>query len=304
MSRISFENSTQRPLAAGATFTGDWDSHIDEHVLYNVIADAPGTIYIDFAVSEPLADGPEVDWAFRTVYTSSQPILGAEPRFRSLIKGPGRAFRLRYVNGSTPQTYFNLLASTGDNLFPSSASEDGELLITEAERERDVFVSYMFTAVSADSYAILVDLSDTTNFPHDRTGRVDVTNSYILVDRDANAVGAARFGVITRINGTNADIAYVAGVTFEKSAERFIVRDRKYSPSQLKCGVEDGALNRILTSTVETNIAAINTATPLDSALGTATVTPAVGDIIMKCTRSAGTFGASFAIFYHGEDTA
>lgn len=104
-----------------------------------------------------------------------------------------------------------------------------------------------------------------------------------------------RFGVITRIDGTSADIAYVQGVSFEKSADRRIVRDREFA-TPIKLGQSGGNLTKAVTGVLATNITAVNTATPLSSPLGT--VTPAVGDLIAQYERTAGSYDASIAGFY------
>ena len=49
----------------------------------------------------------------------------------------------------------------------------------------------------------------------------------------------------------------------------------------------------------ETDVTAVNTGITLDSPVGN--VTPAVGDLILKATRTAGSYNGSFSIFYHGE---
>lgn len=298
MSRISYENSTQRPLAAGETYTGTWDSWPDEHVMYNVISDVPGTVYIDFGIPEPLSEGSEVDWTIRTTFTSDQPVLAAAAKFRSLVKGVGRAFRVRYVNGSSPQTYFNLLATTGDNLFPASSSTDGEVLTTTTPQERNKFAALSRTNVTASSHIVLVDLS-----AQDRTGRVDFSALYLSIDRQAAATGSLAIGVISRVDGTSADVIYVQGVSFNNSDERNIIRDRNYAPSQLKMGVSGGNTTQVIGQKTS-GITAINTATPLDSTTGTANVTPAVGDIILTYNVTAGTYSFTVGAFYHGEDTA
>lgn len=301
--KVGVGNTTQAALAESGTFTGQWEVNGYEHVIVNALADQDGTLYIDFGLVKDgsLGSAPSDD-TITTTFTRTVPVYADRSVFQSLVKGPGRAFRVRFVNGSSAQTSFSLGTFYGDSLFPASSSPDGEILTTVTERERDAFAGLVVSNITATQYQILVDLSDTTNFPHDRTGRIDITNTFFSIDRDNTATGAVRIGVITRVDETNADVAFVSGVTFEKSDAQQIVRDRKYSPSQLKCEVVDGALTRIISNVSTDDITAINTGTPLASPRGSGTVTPAVGDIVAAFIRSAGSFNAGVSIMYHGED--
>lgn len=289
-------NCSTTELDADATFTGMWDVNDFEQVMVNVISDVPGTLYIDFGIPD-LADGTG---GITTTFTRTRAVYAESGYFSPLVKGAGRAFRVRYTNGSVAQTKFALLTSCGNNMVPASATDDNEILTTVTERERGVYVALVRQNVADTAYAILVDLSDTTNFPHDRNGRIDVTAVFLQADRDATAEGAVRLGIITRVDGTSADVAFVQGIRFNKSDTRTIIRDRIFSPNQLKLGVSGGQLTKSLGS-VTTGITAINTATPLDSPRGSATVTPGVGDLVAMFESAAGTYNATASVFYHGE---
>lgn len=52
------------------------------------------------------------------------------------------------------------------------------------------------------------------------------------------------------------------------------------------------------------DVTAVNTGVSLDSPRGSSTVTPAVGDVIVKFTRTAGIYDAAVSCFYHGEVNA
>jgi hypothetical protein len=287
------DNSTATTLGGNAEFVGEWVTNDLDQIAYNVVADQAGTLYIEIS-----PDGGET-----ITYTRTVPLRADEPKFGSFVKGPGRSHRTRFVNGAVAQSSFVLWVGTGSALFPSSVSADGELYTTVTERERDVFTNHGVLNLSATIYAILVDKSDTVNWPHDETGRIDISALYVAVYRDSTATGAIRVGVITAVSGSSASVAWAMGLRFDKSNEQHIVRDRHWTPSQLKCAVVDGATPHMLVTT-ETGISAINTATPLASPRGAATVTPAVGDIIIHYERGAGTYNASVACFYHGEVNA
>jgi hypothetical protein len=180
---------------------------------------------------------------------------------------------------------------------------DGEMWVTSTERETDVFSQYSENAIAATKYIILVD-KDNAAFPHkiqnQPHSRIDVTSLYVALDAAVNTNGIFSIGVISRIDGTNADIWYMLGIPFLATTNQFVVSLRGV-PSQVKLDLVGGVLQHGITNNRETDVAAVNTATLLDSPLGASTVTPAVGDVIAKLTHSAGgSFNIGMFIFYHG----
>lgn len=271
------DNSTTDLLGSTETFTGSWVTNSDAQIAFNVKADAPGDLYLEFSP----------DGGTTVTLSKRYDIQADEPRFDALVKMHGRSHRIRYVNRSISQTEFVLLTATGGGLFPFSKSD----------RDEPVFTAYSSGAVTATTYAILIDLSDTVNFPHSDTGRVDLYSSFLFVDRSSSATGLVRLGVITRIDGTDADVAYVQGVSFNNTADRIIERDRQFR-IPLKLGQSGGELTRIATGFKATNIAAINTAITLPSPKGN--VTPAIGDIVVEFEHTSGTYTASVSGQYAG----
>lgn len=183
-------------------------------------------------------------------------------------------------------------------------TDDGELWTTVTERENDVFSQYAEIGIGASKYVIMVDL-DNPLFPHmiqsQSAGRADITSVYIALDASINSNGAIRLGVIRRIDGTNADIWYFAGIPFLATTNQFILSLRAV-PSQVKLDMIGTQLQHGITNSEETNVAAVNTATPLASPLGAATVIPAKGDVIAKFEYvSGGDFNVGMFVFYHAQ---
>ena len=175
-------------------------------------------------------------------------------------------------------------------------TSDGEMAVTSTERERNVLVHYQNPAIAATEYSILVDLSDTTNFPHDTTGRIDISWMKVDVEKSAtNVIGEVEIGLITRIDGTDADIDYLYGVQFLKGSETIIQEVMNYQPSQLKF-----AAGRYITNVSETNVTAVNTGASLDSANGS--IAPALGDVVIKqLYTSGGNYDLDIELLYHSE---
>lgn len=181
-------------------------------------------------------------------------------------------------------------------------TEDNEIWTTVTERENDVWSVYTET-LSADKYIVLVDLNGAA-FPHiiqgQVPGRIDVTSIYYTLDLAANTSASILYGVICRIDDTDADIAYFASIPFLIGAQQ---EDRIVSlravPSQVKLDLVNCIPQHGITNVMEMNVAAVNTGVPLDSPAGVASVTPAVGDLILKYDHAAGSSTFSTFVFYH-----
>jgi hypothetical protein len=192
---------------------------------------------------------------------------------------------------------------SGATKYDAKVTSDGELATTVTERERNVYAVYHDDAIATgDTDFVLVDLDDTVNFPHADTGRIDVSviNMH-LSQSTGNPDGEFIMGVITRIDGVNADICWAFGVDFNLPSNTNIRQDFNFAPSQLKFEVGVGDTTRIITNYKATNDPAFNTATPMPSPRGAATVIPAVGDVVCRLTNNAGALKFFLGVMYHGE---
>jgi hypothetical protein len=261
-------NSTTTALGSGATFTGEWVSNSHEHIAVNCLSDTDGTLYIDFSI-----DGT----AALTTFTKEIPIYADDPQFDALIKMPGRFHRVRFVNSASAQTDFGILTSTGQALFPFSVGE----------RDAPNFAASTSSGtISTTTWRGLVDLSDRTNYPHHFTGRIDLYSAFFFVQKGSNTVGAVQMGIITRIDGTDADVEFVQGVSFDNSSSNVVTRDRIFD-TPIRCGQTGGSLNDVTTGFAETGITALNTGITITGPEGS--FTPAVGDLVVKYGYTSGT---------------
>lgn len=203
--------------------------------------------------------------------------------------------RARYIapDGSLTQEgiLFLLSIETDVNAFQSSIAQ------LEAKFMPEAFGANVSEAdIASTGYKLLVDISDTVNYPHDVAGDLALLRMDLTVDRTGTSQGILQVGVIGAIDGTEADIFYTQGFSFEKNADQSIQRDRAFaSPFRMK--VADGKPVFFQTDFTETT-AAVNTGITLETGAGT-TVTPAVGDIIMKYTHSGGgVYSAAISTHY------
>ena len=192
---------------------------------------------------------------------------------------------------------------SGATKYDAKVTEDGELAVTSTERERNVYAVVHDDAVgTGNTDWILVDLDDTANFPHADSGRIDIStiNTHIAND-SGNPDGEFLIGVITRIDATDSDICWAFAVDFNLPNNTDIREDFNFAPSQLKFEVSGGDTTRIISDFKSLNDSTINTGVTMNSPRGASTVTPAVGDIVLRVTNAAGVLRLFCGVMYHGE---
>ena len=192
---------------------------------------------------------------------------------------------------------------TGATKYDAKVTEDGELATTVTERERNVYAVVHDDAIgTGNTDWVLVDRDDTTNFPHDDTSRIDISAINIhIAQGSGNPDGEVLIGVITRIDGTDADITWGFAVDFNLPSNTDARENFNFAPSQLKFEVIGGNTTRIISNYSSLAESSINTGVSMDSPRGTATVTPGVGDIILRVANNAGTMRMFTGVMYHGE---
>lgn len=180
----------------------------------------------------------------------------------------------------------------------------GELWVTVTERENDVWSQYS-KDFSATEYVILIS-KDNPLFPHKRQGeageRIDVTSAYYFIDLAANTEAVMKLGVITRIDGINANIKYFAGLPFLAGVSKeVIIESLRGTPSQVKTDFNSaGVLLHGVTNIQEINVVTVNTGGSLDSPVGN--IVPGLGDVIMKYEQVSGSANLAIFLFYHNTD--
>jgi len=163
-----------------------------------------------------------------------------------------------------------------------------------SREKSNLTLRYSITANTASTSTILIDLSDTTNYPHKRTTSIDISHINISLDKASTSSGTLKIGVITAISATNADVSFFSGIDFANATETYIERKEDIVPSTIRTLVKGGSVSFILTNDTSLADTAFQTDVLLDTAAG-GTANPAIGDIVVQVTRT-GTELLSFNI--------
>ena len=195
--------------------------------------------------------------------------------------------------------------STGSALVPMAVDASGVVqvdgTITTLAAERKSYVGYVQSAIVANQYILLVDLDNAGGqWPHSQNGSINVDSiSAKAVFSGATLPGDAtlRFGVITRIDGTDADVNYLQTYMLQTQGNDGQYIFHNFQPSCLPFKQAAGKSVGALTNDFETNVVAVNTATALTSPGGS--VAPGVGDIILKLEYNSDTYNVAVGMLYH-----
>ncbi len=126
---ISDDNCSTAPLIADATFTGIGDLTHHNDILVTLKTDVAGTLYIDLSIDGGSNYDTQIPF----------PVAAGGGEFHTIVKG-SRTVRIRYINGSTGQSYFRLQTEFGSFRAPNKAlstqiqqDEDAQVVRTDDE---------------------------------------------------------------------------------------------------------------------------------------------------------------------------
>ncbi len=167
----------------------------------------------------------------------------------------------------------------------------------KAITEDVVHVEYRKTVSAGGvTWLLVIDLDNTSGaYKHTETGYVQILGGAASLGKDK--VGdqwTAQIGVITRIDGTNADVAFIeAGSLRAKNTAVFDSRAGQILfPVVFSLEQSGGVLAHVATNFTELAITALNTGMTLED-VSAASQTPAVGDMVSRVERVSGSGDAT-----------
>jgi len=157
-------------------------------------------------------------------------------------------------------------------------------------------IHFHVTNINATQDFILIDISDTTNYPHVDTDYIHLESFLIGVDSDTNGDYEIEVGFLDNVDGTNGDFHGVYTLSGTKKAGNTQSQVFDGYPNAPRCNTDS-----FLSSDKSLNDTAFQTDVNLASTLDPSTIdTPSGdGDLVVRVTRNAGTFNLSINLSYH-----
>jgi hypothetical protein len=157
------------------------------------------------------------------------------------------------------------------------------------------------TAVVADEGYMIVDLSDTTNFPHTNTTNVRLYGLDISLelDSDGTGTGVLYIGVVTEVDATDGSVDWFLVYdleTFQQSTDEVTrLVDHPRWPGGLDLTVSAGVTTKLLTATTDSGQVTWQTDVTLDSPYSSGSAAGA-GDLVAFWDETADGASVDFAI--------
>ncbi len=148
-------------------------------------------------------------------------------------------------------------------------------------------------SVDAQIAFMLIDISDTTNWPHSLTGHVNIEYLILEVDPDATYLGEIKLGSLSNVDATNGDFNQVLDIDMAKKSD-LLVEIIDFGSHGLHCEASSHFGPIIANSTLfQTDV---DLGGPDDPA--TITYPSGDGDLVMLVERSAGATDVSITLGY------
>lgn len=156
--------------------------------------------------------------------------------------------------------------------------------------DKTVFVKYSFAVASANesTSTIVIDKSDTTNWPHTNSNHIAITGIDLDVDKVAAATATIKLGVVNFVDATNGSITWFWARNYGLNVSNTETKvSEMYYPLAIKTKVNlvsggaDGTTPFLISDDTVSNSTTFQNDVLLSSVSGSQ-IAPDEGDIVMQ----------------------
>jgi len=178
---------------------------------------------------------------------------------------------------------------TFDKVVTTTTSE-GETSSHIVPGHVDIEVVHIDIDIALTEDFMVIDLSDTTAWPHTTTGHIDIAYIIINVNPDTSYSGDIELGFLSDVDATNGDFNPVMEIHMDKKQDSI--------QTFMNFGAFEMSLEKAhWYGTTTANDTAFQTDVALTGPAG-ATHNSGSGDLVLRVTRTAGTVAAGITIGY------
>jgi hypothetical protein len=154
----------------------------------------------------------------------------------------------------------------------------------QVSREEAGFVKYKWDDIAASTTAILVDLSDITNFPHSKTGYVVVNALRVNIDKAAASTGTVRIGLIVAISTTVGSVEWIHTTNFDRDTVSTHLEEMiNFAPACIRAYANTSGATPYLIGISTANSTLFQSDVNLPTTYQpSGAVAPAVGDLVLR----------------------
>jgi len=152
-------------------------------------------------------------------------------------------------------------------------------------------VSGDFSAIALTTGFMLVDLSDTTNWPHTNTGHIVI--DYIILEAEPTTTfrGSIELGYLKNVDGTDGDFVEINGFDFTQKSD-VLLEAIDFGSHGLHCiDAHHFGLTTVNSTIFQTDV-------DIEGVDGNTSYSSGAGDLVLLVTRTAGTVDVEVTIGY------
>lgn len=193
------------------------------------------------------------------------------------------------LSGAPDRGYFQITDGTNS---PDIVSVEGEKSIRVVPGLSNTFTVHIGAiGVASETAYMLIDLSDTTNWPHSNTGHVNIIGVAPVLTPNNSFRGDVTIGFLTNVDATNGDMNVIHGWHFVQ-ASGFINGYVNWSFSHVE--------GEVVTwfGPTKANNTNFQTDVNLAGPDGTTVFPSGDGDVVMLVERTAGTIDVGLTVLY------
>lgn len=182
----------------------------------------------------------------------------------------------------------------GITVFPSVTLVTNEGITSESTvpGNFDVEVIHLDAEdISATTGFMLIDLSDTINWPHSNTGHIDVLFFIVSTDPSTNFAGDIELGFLSNVDASDGDLNELFEIHLEKQSDSAAL---PFNYGAFGIALESNHFFGPITA----NDTIWQTDVNLQGPDGNISYPSGAGDLVMKITRTAGDISVSITIGY------
>lgn len=106
----------------------------------------------------------------------------------------------------------------------------GDIILKDGRRSQSVVSGFTDTdtvhldtgSVATQTAFMLIDLSDTSNWAHSKTGHINLEYILIEVDPDTNYLGEIKIGFLSNVDGSNGDFNQIIDIDMVKKSDLLV----------------------------------------------------------------------------------
>lgn len=181
----------------------------------------------------------------------------------------------------------------------ATVDELGHLdVIAHAHAEGGLF-HFVSGSLSADQDFIVIDKSDTTNYPHDNTGWLHSGWFLLKIDADSAAAYTIRLGFLANVDATNGDFIEVHRLAATKQTGNQVFAFFPMDPhgAKMRASSMVSSINDLNDTAFQTDV---NLATTIDPS--TADTPSGDGDMVLRVEITAGNIDITLDGAYHSHE--